>query len=825
MDIRNTSLRTMLVAVAAINLCAVAHAITPEAARSAVQAAEASLAKAKAALPALEASASAAGAKAGSLQAALDVANGVLREVRGAKKPDADAVKTAKSKVADAEKALAPALREKKVADEALAKARKGMASIERDLADANAALAGAEKSAAEAKAKADRKVAEAKARAEADAAKAEAEAKVRAEKERVAAEKKAKVEAEKLAKAEAEAKARAEKERVAAEKKAKAEAEKLAKTEAEAKARAEKERVAAEKKAKAEAEKLAKAEAEAKARAEKAAAADAKGTAEAAPAAKAPAKSAIENMLAEKAITVKGDTEWFDNAHVRDGRSLSKVFADALSQTNVQAAAAIVQKEARDNGYYLCVVGTSKDGRTVDVEAGRFSQIDIHFGDDGKTEGRWFTSSQIREKLERAMVRSGEPFNYHVLYSQFRDLNSNPDLAANIELRLPNDGDDGDGRALGVDVNVKEAWPVHAVFGIDNYGTDASDNWTGRATIQRLNLWKMDHALTLNGFSALNGSLYGGAGSYYIPFEAGSRDAALTIHGGASTVDAEEVVRYIDVEGDGYFYGMQGSVELLDSTRDSLRLALGVTFHNTKDCLVLHDEGQRYKQNENGVDIIPLSLALMYSSRDLDSLMGRTYATVEGVVNIGGSSDDEIKAQRAEAEKDYWLVRAQLARIQTIGGQRDVEKGWSGRSMLFCKLDAQYAGGALIPAEQMAAGGANSVRGYKEREYLGDHAAVATLEYRTPLYLGLATRPAEGKTAQDRLQFVVFTDIGGIWREDALPGEDDHQFLWGAGVGVRFAWSDYLQFRADYALPLEETNESAASDGGAVHISIQAQF
>lgn len=599
-----------------------------------------------------------------------------------------------------------------------------------------------------------------------------------------------------------------------------KAETEKAAAAEKAAKAKAK-----AEADAKAKAEKAAKAKADADAKAAKAEkAAKAKADAEAKPQT-SKAKRTIDEVLAQNAITVTGDRDWFDEAHVRDGRTLAKVFADALAKTNVQAAAEIVQKEARDNGYYLCVVDSSDDGRTVNVEAGRFSQIDIRFGNDGKTDGRWFTASQIREKLERSMVRPGEPFNYHVLYSQFRELNSNPDLAANIELRLPKEESEQDKRAMGVEVKVDETYPFHAILGLDNYSTDAADNWTARATLQRLNLWKSDHALTVNGFSALNGSLYGGAGSYYIPYEIGSRDAAFTVHGGASKVDSEDVVKYIDVEGDGYFYGAQTSVELLDSTRNSLRLALGVTYRHTKDGLVLHEDGHKYPLNKTGVDIIPLSLALMYSSRELDSWMGRNYATLEGVCNLGGSDEDEIKAQRAEADKDYWLARAQFARIQTVGGQFDAEKGWSGRSMVFAKLDAQYSGGALIPAEQMGVGGANSVRGYKEREYLGDHAIVGTLEYRTPLYLGLVTRPKGEKAAQDRLQFVAFTDFGGLWREEALPGEEDSEFLWGAGVGLRAAWSDYLQMRLDYAIPLNETTESEISDGGTIHLSLQAQF
>lgn len=622
--------------------------------------------------------------------------------------------------------------------------------------------------------------------------------------------------------------------ENAAAEAKAKAKAERKA---AEAKAKAEKE--AAE--AKAKAEKKAKAEAEAKAKAERKAA-EAKAKAE-----KEAEKAKIPtpmDILAGQGIIVSGDAAWFTTARAGSGDTFSQLFVDALSKTNFEAAAAIVQTEARESGYYLCSIKAS-DGKKLEIDPGRFSQIDIRFeeaansGTNGassvsdpvyRDEGRWFTREQIRRRLERSMVRPGEPFNYHLLYSQFRDINSNPDLAANIELRLPRgeDAADGNARAMGVDVSVKENWPVHAIVGIDNYSTRSGggDGWTGRATLQRLNLWKADHALTLNGFSKLNGDLYGGAGSYYIPFELGSRDAAFTLHGGISEVNTDDVVAYIDVEGDGWFYGAQGSVELLDSSRHSLRFALGLTYRKTRDRLELHEQvdgNPSKKLDPTEVELLPLSLSLMYSSKDLDSLMGRNYATLEGVCNWVGD-DSDFEESRSGAKPNYWLARAQLARIQTIGGTYDAEKGWSGRAMVFAKLDAQYAADPLVSAEQMGVGGAASVRGYLEREFLGDSAEVFTLEYRTPLYLGLMTRPRDGKAAQDRLQFVAFTDAGSVNREDTLPGERDNEFLWGVGVGLRTAWSDYLQLRFDLATPLHETVESETGDIRC-HVSVQAQF
>ena len=550
-------------------------------------------------------------------------------------------------------------------------------------------------------------------------------------------------------------------------------------------------------------------------------------------PAAAEPAPAVVANAVAasqvasglsdlDSAARVSAGADWLSSSRAREGGTLAELLDRCAAETNAAAAAEAVQQAARDSGYYLAKVEEDGNGG-FKADPGTFGAVSVTFvGTNAVSEGRWWSASQISNKLVRAGVREGAPFDYVRLYRAFYDLNANPDLTANV--KLTKDRDDKT-RSLGVHMDVKESMPLHAILGIDNYGTESSGDWMGRATLQYLNLWKADHALTVNGLSALDGSLYGAAGSYFVPFHAGRRDASFTVHGGYTEVDTDDVVPNIDVEGDGWFVGAQASVELLPSLSDSLRLAVGLTYREVGDNLVIHDNGTKSKLNKNTVDVLPLSVALLYAERDLDGWMGRNYATVELVRNVGGSSDDEFHRQRQAADRDYWLAHLQLARIQTVGGSFDEEKDeWSGRSMVFAKVDAQIANGALVSAEQMGVGGANSVRGYKEREFLGDNAVTGTLEYRTPLLLG-GIGSLMGRKTSDRLQFVAFLDGGWIGIEDALAGEDDSLFIASAGLGVRAAWGENSLLRLDWGLPLKDTDESETSDGGRLHVSVQAQF
>ena len=523
---------------------------------------------------------------------------------------------------------------------------------------------------------------------------------------------------------------------------------------------------------------------------------------------------------------------EWLASTRLRGGGTLLDVLRDAYAGTGSTAdAAAAALKAARDDGWWLASITDASDG--ISATPGTFNDVNVAFkaadsNEADRAEGRYYSSRQIISKFERHDVAPGRLFNYTRLYRAFYDLNSSPDLVAHVHLVNAEEETDDTGAKLGVQLEVEEAMPLHFTLGVDNYGTGPDDNdyaldkWMVRGTVQYLNLWKQDHALTASALSSFDASLYGGAASYYAPYSIGRRDAAVTVHGGYTIVDSEDVVPQIDVEGDGWFAGIQDSIELLPDIDGSLRAALGLTYREVGDRLVIHEEkgGKGYGQKKNTVDLLPLSLAFLYTSaREPDALMGRNFATAEIIHNLGGSSDDEMHRQRRAADSDYWVSHLQLARIQMIGGEHGDDGAWSGRHMLFGKLDAQYAmGNALVSAEQMGIGGANSVRGYQEREFLGDNAFTATLEYRTPLLLGYLD-----SARRDRLQFVVFGDLGYIGIEDALPGEDDSQFIAGAGLGLRFAWGEHFLSRFDWGVPLEKTDES--DGGGRLYLSAQAQF
>ena len=147
-------------------------------------------------------------------------------------------------------------------------------------------------------------------------------------------------------------------------------------------------------------------------------------------------------------------------------------------------------------------------------------------------------------------------------------------------------------------------------------------------------------------------------------------------------------------------------------------------------------------------------------------------------------------------------------------------------------KLDGQLTDDNVVASMQKGIGGSDTVRGYEEREVLGDYGFNASVELRTPLMdnfiPGLKRDPDFLRENPDywsnhRMQFIFFGDYGWVAANNPLPGESDTEALSSLGAGVRLGLTKYSQLRLDYGFPMSHSNESDTSGRG--HMSLQVQF
>ena len=501
----------------------------------------------------------------------------------------------------------------------------------------------------------------------------------------------------------------------------------------------------------------------------------------------------------------------------------------------DVTAAIARVREGMMKRGLYLVRISVAREGvydadtktLAVLVDEGRFGKLTISFDDDGdkSDDGFWFSRGQIESRFRS--IEEGDTFDYSRLRGLLFEANAHPDLVidTSIDVRKPIEGEGADrriARYADINLDVRESCPFHVVWEVNNYGMEEVEEWQTSLTAQYLNLTKHDDVLTVSPSMSLGGELVSIAGSYMLPHDYWL-GGATTLYGGYSYLDVSDIVPRLDLEGTGYFVGLQHTENLYNTDRHQLALSAGILWRYIEDQYT----ALGYSLNERGASIVPLSIALSYTGKKADFLGGRNFATVQGVYNVfnGGNSLDEMWT---DAEENYGILRAQVARLQPIFGWYDPETmselhQW----MLFLKLEGQYTADTLIPVEKLSLGGHNCLRGYATRGYLGDYGVYGTIELRTPILVDTFASLFGDRTNKkpiDRLQFLGFCDFGVTQYNDLPSSYDDNEFLASVGVGARFALTKYSQVRCDVAIPVCDGNNDDDEDCE-VYLGVQFQY
>jgi len=160
-------------------------------------------------------------------------------------------------------------------------------------------------------------------------------------------------------------------------------------------------------------------------------------------------------------------------------------------------------------------------------------------------------------------------------------------------------------------------------------------------------------------------------------------------------------------------------------------------------------------------------------------------YATA--AANTGGGSyggTEALGRARFGAKARYAVVRFGASHFRALEGD------WQMRA----RLDVQHTNEVLVGPEQFGIGGANSVRGFLERERADDRGHSASAELYTP---DLSGRMGWKDWS---LRLLAFYDIGRTSRVNPQPGEQVHNGIASAGIGVRLSQQKAFNLRMDLA-------------------------
>jgi len=113
--------------------------------------------------------------------------------------------------------------------------------------------------------------------------------------------------------------------------------------------------------------------------------------------------------------------------------------------------------------------------------------------------------------------------------------------------------------------------------------------------------------------------------------------------------------------------------------------------------------------------------------------------------------------------------------------------------SELLFRATAQIAADPLLGVEKMPIGGLNTVRGYRENQFVRDNGLSGSLEWRIPLR---TTSSGEGRFAPLNLRVAPFIDYGRAWDVDDRLLSSHAAGIYSAGIGL--LWNPISGFRLD---------------------------
>ena len=496
---------------------------------------------------------------------------------------------------------------------------------------------------------------------------------------------------------------------------------------------------------------------------------------------AQAPAQPAPEPKFEIRSFLVEGATllakEEIEGA-VGPFAGRDKDFAD------VQRALEALERAYTDKGFSAVQVILPE--QELDKGVVRFKIVEARIARLVIEGSKFFDEDNIRRSLPS--VRSGEPPNIHNVADNLRVANENPAKQTTVLLR----GGSEEGQVDAV-VRVTDERPTKYSITMDNTGTQQTGLYRIGFGFQHSNLWNRDHVLSMQYVTSPsdndhpastiphpNRNVFILGASYRIPLY--SFGDSLDVSVGYSNVNSGVIQNLFNVSGSGSIFGLRYNANLRKWGEVEQRLAFGLDWR-----------GYRNKVTAGGTALVPdvtvhpISVNYYGVYRTGAS---ETSFNLGAFKNLPGGNDGHTKAfeaARSGGESTYFITRYGINHLQAFANEWQMRLGFNG----------QLTRDRLVSGEQFGIGGADSVRGYLEREVVNDNGYRGTAEFYTPDYASSIPFLPGGS----RLRTLFFYDWGLTRRYSPLLGEQKQSAIASYGLGFRFSRGTNISFRFDYGV------------------------
>jgi len=438
----------------------------------------------------------------------------------------------------------------------------------------------------------------------------------------------------------------------------------------------------------------------------------------------------------------------------------------------DVEAARAALEKAYQDAGYLTVVVSIPEQS----VDTGEVAlQVVEGVIDRLRVKGAGFTlPSAVKAAVPE--LAEGKVPNFPTLQAQVSALNRGADARVTPVLKagaLPG--------TVEVQLDVDDQLPLHGSVELNNRQTPNTTATRLSASLRYDNLWQRRHSLSLTLQAAPQRLPDARVAtlSYVLPVGQGGDVMSLYAVHSRSQFASLANAPGLGLLGNSDTLGMRWSKAFGAGSEMPQSVSAGLDYKNIRQTVTVRDGGS----SDSPIAYAPLVASYNASLVDGDRLSGLDLTVTSGIRGLLGNSDARFAAKRVGASANFLALRAGLAHTEPLG-----------RWAVHGKLDMQHGTGALVPTEQMVAGGADSVRGYLEGERAGDSGLRGMLELRSPR-VALA-----GANSEWRIGGVLFADVARLRILQAVAPQPGFHALRGAGVGLRLNAPAGLGVEADLA-------------------------
>jgi len=321
-------------------------------------------------------------------------------------------------------------------------------------------------------------------------------------------------------------------------------------------------------------------------------------------------------------------------------------------------------------------------------------------------------------------------------------------------------------------DVKITDERPWKIGITGDNTGTEETGRARTGVFLQHANVFNRDHLMTLQYIASPEETdrvkIY--SAGYQVPFYSlGSSLQLIAARANVNSGTISAASLDMNVNGKGTIYGIRYNQNFarVGNYEHKLILALDYRAYETSVKVLGFDM-------DNDVTVHPVSLTYAGTWSREKAKAGFYLTGLKNLSESWGEKDTSAYFERVRtgATEDYAILRYGADLFLYPGADWQVQ----------ALINGQYARDPLVPGEQYGIGGADSVRGFNEREIINDRGYSGSLEIYTPDFCRLFQINA----FQSRL--LAFYDRGYVSRISPLPGETTATHIAGTGPGLRIS-------------------------------------